>query len=98
MKASSNLIPEIYRKGSVKNVRGGPKETLWFFEFSDCYSIFDWGAMPDQLAGKGKSLALTCLAIYSWLNRPESWSVDKNYPQLSKTAEDCLKWFSIRLK
>ncbi|MEC9281640.1 MAG: phosphoribosylamine--glycine ligase [Bdellovibrionota bacterium] len=42
------------RKGSVKD--------LYFFEdkiqfeFSDRYSIFDWGEMPDQIPGKGKSL------------------------------------------
>lgn len=28
------------------------------FRFSDCYSVFDWGAMPDRLQEKGKVLAL----------------------------------------
>lgn len=47
-------IPMKTRKASVKN--------LYFyadkieFEFSDRYSIFDWGEMPDQIPGKGQCL------------------------------------------
>lgn len=28
------------------------------FEFSDRYSVFDWGEMPDQIEGKGRALAV----------------------------------------
>lgn len=27
-----------------------------FFHFTDAYSVFDWGAMPDEIPGKGNSL------------------------------------------
>ncbi|MGB8781199.1 MAG: phosphoribosylaminoimidazolesuccinocarboxamide synthase, partial [Candidatus Bathyarchaeia archaeon] len=28
------------------------------FHFSDRYSVFDWGEMPDRIAGKGAALCL----------------------------------------
>ena len=28
------------------------------FHFSDRYSVFDWGEMPDQIEGKGAALCL----------------------------------------
>ncbi len=44
--------------GSVKDMRisVGPSETelgLGFFFFSDRYSVFDWGEMPDHIGYKG---------------------------------------------
>ena len=29
-----------------------------YFSFSDRYSVFDWGEMPDHIAGKGRALAM----------------------------------------
>src|SRR5690606_7324001 len=43
------------------------------FEFSDRYSIFDWGEMPDLLQGKGVSLAKFTDALYSFLETPDLW-------------------------
>ncbi|MDH4469128.1 MAG: phosphoribosylamine--glycine ligase [Bacteriovoracaceae bacterium] len=46
--------------GSVKDIyqphdAGGEKELI--FRFSDRYSVFDWGEMPNALVGKGAALA-----------------------------------------
>ncbi|NDG85123.1 MAG: hypothetical protein EBX52_08835 [Proteobacteria bacterium] len=43
--------------GSVKDIykEGAPGELL--FRFSDRYSVFDWGQMPDAIPGKGAALA-----------------------------------------
>lgn len=42
--------------GSVKDIlSAGPNELV--FKFSDRYSIFDWGQMPDAIPGKGAALA-----------------------------------------
>lgn len=46
----------LYR-GSVKDVYGEPSGESCTFVFSDRYSIFDWGEMPDQLPRKGQALA-----------------------------------------
>lgn len=43
-------------EGSVKNLWDLGSEKLEF-EYSDAYSVFDWGRMPDSLAYKGESLA-----------------------------------------
>lgn len=67
------VLPEILYKGSVKNVRGNDGEDHVFFEFSDRYSIFDWGEMPDLIEGKGESLATFTDAIYSFLENSNSW-------------------------
>jgi phosphoribosylaminoimidazole-succinocarboxamide synthase len=46
--------------GSVKTLRVGEPATSSLgtgaFVFSDDYSVFDWGKMPDTIAGKGASL------------------------------------------
>jgi phosphoribosylaminoimidazole-succinocarboxamide synthase len=49
--------------GSVKDlkiVKKPTKETMGIghFQFSNRYSVFDWGAMPDQIKGKGQALCL----------------------------------------
>jgi phosphoribosylaminoimidazole-succinocarboxamide synthase len=49
--------------GSVKDLETLKKPTenslgIGRFHFSDRYSVFDWGEMPDQIEGKGASLCL----------------------------------------
>lgn len=49
-------VPELLYRGSVKDIyAAGPGELE--FRFSDRYSIFDWGEMPDAIPGKGEALA-----------------------------------------
>jgi phosphoribosylaminoimidazole-succinocarboxamide synthase len=49
--------------GSVKDLKVIQKPTrdvmgIGRFHFSDRYSVFDWGEMPDHIAGKGAALCL----------------------------------------
>ncbi|MEM3746657.1 MAG: phosphoribosylaminoimidazolesuccinocarboxamide synthase, partial [Thermoproteota archaeon] len=49
--------------GSVKDLEVIEKPTrnrmgIGRFHFSDRYSVFDWGEMPDQIEGKGAALCL----------------------------------------
>ncbi len=49
--------------GSVKDLKimeqpGDNKSGYGLFTFSDRYSVFDWGEMPDQIANKGKALCI----------------------------------------
>jgi phosphoribosylaminoimidazole-succinocarboxamide synthase len=39
------------------------------FVFSDRYSVFDWGEMPDHIAGKGKALAVMAAYHFEELER-----------------------------
>ncbi|MEW6440924.1 MAG: phosphoribosylaminoimidazolesuccinocarboxamide synthase [bacterium] len=67
----------VYR-GSVKNVRlvrppRGAVHGQYVFEFTDDYSVFDFGKMPDALRGKGSALAAMSACLFEELGRPSSW-------------------------
>lgn len=68
----TNLPPVLYR-GSVKNVRGEVSAETLLFEFSDRYSVFDWGEMPDQLDEKGKTLAIMGKSFFQYLSIGANW-------------------------
>lgn len=57
---------KLVHKGSTKDVFAHGENFL--FRFSDRYSVFDWGEMPDHLTGKGAALAKFTKAIYSKLS------------------------------
>jgi phosphoribosylaminoimidazole-succinocarboxamide synthase len=59
------MSPELVHRGSTKDVfRDGDR---YRFRFSDRYSVFDWGEMPDHLERKGEALAGFTRAIYQKL-------------------------------
>ncbi len=58
---------KLVHKGSTKDVFQLGDNYL--FQFSDRYSVFDWGEMPDHLEGKGKALALFTKRIYEVLGQ-----------------------------
>jgi len=66
-------LPPLLYQGSVKNVRGTAGVTPYIFEFSDRYSIFDWGQMPDSLDNKGAALAWMAHFFCDYLGQPEGW-------------------------
>src|ERR1700746_2341234 len=71
------MIPLLYQ-GSVKDVRGpvqanGAANPAVIFDYSDAYSVFDWGKMPDALAGKGSSLAIIAADWFEKLRIAETW-------------------------
>ena len=68
----TNLPPLLYR-GSVKNIRGVVSAETLLFEYSDRYSVFDWGEMPDQLEGKGQALSIMGKAFFLYLENPKNW-------------------------
>lgn len=62
---------KLIHRGSVKDVfetEGGV-----IFDFSNRYSIYDWGEMPDQIENKGTSLSLTGMAFFDWLSKSSTW-------------------------
>jgi phosphoribosylaminoimidazole-succinocarboxamide synthase len=70
--------------GSVKDVYGVAGRDPYVFLFSDRYSIFDWGEMPDTLPGKGEALALMGDLFFRHLGRAETWAhwqIPESYPK-----------------
>ena len=64
-----NQLPPLLYQGSVKNVRGQANDVSLVFEYSDRYSIFDWGEMPDQISQKGAALNLMGFAFFQYLEK-----------------------------
>ncbi len=69
-----NLLYE----GSVKNVLGplavqGSDSPGVLFEYTDAYSVFDWGKMPDLLPQKGEALAILAATLFERLESKETW-------------------------
>lgn len=71
------MIPLMYQ-GSVKDVRGpiqvkGLSTPGVTFDYTDAYSVFDWGKMPDALTDKGASLAMIAADWFEKLERADTW-------------------------
>jgi len=74
---TARSFPMVYR-GSVKNVRcvrppRGQTEGLYVFEFTDDYSVFDYGKMPDTIRGKGSALAGMTAFLFEQLESADAW-------------------------
>ena len=70
-------LPTAY-KGSVKNLRVAKPPTAtkpgrYVFEFTDDYSVFDYGKMPDTLPGKGAAMAIGTAFLFERLEDPRTW-------------------------
>ena len=63
---------KLIKKGSVKDIYERDNKTLCF-EFSDRYSIYDWGEMPDSIQGKGRALAQITSKLFDLLSHREQW-------------------------
>lgn len=59
-------------EGSVKNLWSAGEGRLEF-EYTDAYSVFDWGRMPDMLAFKGESLTAMGAYFFKRLSDGASW-------------------------
>ena len=59
----------LYHQGSVKDILGVEGRSPYLFCYSDRYSVFDWGAMPDALESKGQTLAF--MADFFFRHLPE---------------------------
>ena len=64
-----NLIYE----GSVKDIYELEKNEELLFKFSNRFSVFDWGAMPNEIPSKGESLARMSAAFFEMISSKEQW-------------------------
>ncbi len=83
-------LPGLIVEGSVKNIRGIKGVSPYIFEYSDRYSVFDWGAMPNQLEGKGQSLAFMAWMFFDLMGNPKRWNDWKLPTELEKRFEGVL--------
>lgn len=86
----------LYR-GSVKDLKGPVRATVAqpasspavspvsvdavVFEYTDSYSVFDWGKMPDALPRKGEALAVLAADWFEKLERAETWREFSRTPE-----------------
>lgn len=74
-------------EGSVKNIYGIKGQDPYVFEYSDRYSIFDWGEMPDLLKEKGQSLAYMAHFFFKFLGDKNNWCDWECAPEVSARIE-----------
>lgn len=71
--------------GSVKKVWSLPSEVdSLLFEYTDDYSVFDWGKMPDTIANKGRALAIMGAYFFDRLGSAEYWRELQKSPSLKR--------------
>lgn len=58
---------ELIYKGSVKDLYRKGQNLV--FEYSNRYSIFDWGEMPDEIPYKGEALASMATSFFQYLSQ-----------------------------
>jgi phosphoribosylaminoimidazole-succinocarboxamide synthase len=75
---------ELLYQGSVKRVFASKEQAQrLYFEFTDDYSVFDWGKMPDTIANKGRALTLMGAHFFCQLADPVFWRQLANSPRLA---------------
>jgi phosphoribosylaminoimidazole-succinocarboxamide synthase len=75
---------KLLHRGSVKDIyQSSPGELI--FRFSNRYSIFDWGEMPDQIPGKGAELAKMGAVLLNYLQKE---GIPTHYIGQGETHED----------
>ena len=73
----------IIYEGSVKNLWAVDNTTLEF-EYTDAYSVFDWGRMPDMLKGKGVALASIGEFFFGKVEQPGEWKKLAKDPRITQ--------------
>ena len=68
----------IVHVGSTKNLRrkkraGAKAPGILWFEFTDDYSVFDYGKMPDAIPNKGAAAAMMSAHLFEQAARPATW-------------------------
>lgn len=96
MESRNFNIGSLVYSGSVKDIfTFEDNSNSLVFLFSDRYSVFDWGEMPDLLEKKGDSLAHMGKIFFNYLGSTKSWK-NWNLPQnvlenLGSDAQDVLE-------
>jgi phosphoribosylaminoimidazole-succinocarboxamide synthase len=92
LSTAKSLPMTVAYEGSVKRVLSSTAETdrLWF-DFTDDYSVFDWGKMPDTIQNKGRALTLMGAFFFDELSRADFWRNLQSSTSLQKFDPEFLK-------
>lgn len=68
------MMSKLIQIGSVKDIfESDSSANELIFRFSDRYSVFDWGEMPDHIENKGESLAYLGALFFKYLSNAKNW-------------------------
>ncbi len=81
---------QLIYEGSVKRVFKGADNKL-LFQYTDDYSVFDWGKMPDTIANKGRALAIMGAHFFDHLADAKNWLSLPNSLHLKRFNQAWLK-------
>jgi phosphoribosylaminoimidazole-succinocarboxamide synthase len=92
LNTAKSLPLTVAYEGSVKRVLSSSAEAdkLWF-DFTDAYSVFDWGKMPDTIQNKGRALTLMGAFFFQELAKPEFWQNLQSSQSLKKFDTEFVK-------
>lgn len=76
-------MEKLIYKGSVKDLYETAEENNLLFHFSDDFSVFDWGKMPDKIEKKGFALSVLAACFFEELAKPEFWQSLTHSPRLN---------------
>jgi phosphoribosylaminoimidazole-succinocarboxamide synthase len=75
-------------KGSVKNIyQDSQDDHVLFFQFTDDYSLFDWGKMPETIDRKGEALCTMASTLFHVLGQGTYWKPVVDF--FLESSEDC---------
>ena len=90
-------------EGEMEKIYAGSVKDLYLFrennieyvlmKFTDCFSVFDIGRMPNTIPGKGKNLARFSKYIYTILNKKCKTSYVDHVKSRDKEDEIILRYF-----
>jgi len=88
---------EYKKMGSVKDLKVMEKPTpdkmgVGRFQFSDRYSVFDWGEMPDHIVNKGEALCMMGAYCFEWL---ENKGIETHYRGLVDKDEQVVNFENL---
>lgn len=67
-------------EGSVKSLyRKDAEPDYLYFDYTNDYSVFDWGKMPNPITNKGRNLCLMGGMLFKELEQPASWQTLKSF-------------------
>ncbi len=87
---SKTMTPTLVYQGSVKDVYELGSEEL-LFHFSDDFSVFDWGKMPDRISGKGRALTLFAAGFFEKMTGASFWQELPNSKHLQQFDREYLQ-------
>ncbi len=89
---SDKPVGKLLYRGSSKDVYESTLAGAVEFDFTDRYSVFDWGEMPDLLRGKGQALSEMAEVLFSALKKV---GIDSHFLQRTSPTRLAVKKVAV---